>query len=257
MQGKGSAAIVQSLSALAGGTVLLVDRRLRIAANSGPAGADVTERLLAQIPDVAAGQQSEAPRFIRFCLASPKREERYEVMLHPIELPYQTSYLVLLDAQLNESPLPRLAVEQAANVIGFELMKQQALRERSRRYKNEFFEDLVEGKFSSAAEILNIGKRFGLEPSPCLCVAGKMDEGAGQRESGLLYARRDHIYEILKTALAKYALPCVLFTNKELFGILLRWDRQGEVSEQQLSDCLLHVQEQLYRQEQISSYSIS
>lgn len=252
MQGEGSASIIQTLSGLVGGTVLLVDGRRRISVCSGVLPEAVAGRLLEQLPEAAAGMEKAAARFTRFSLLPASDNEAYEILLHTIELPYQPAFLVIVNGRMEQSPFPRLAVEQASNVIGFELMKQQALKERSRRYKNEFFEDLMEGRFSSAAEIINAGKRYGLqEGCSYLCVAGKMDEENGTEAGKLLYSNREAVYERLKEALHRHGFPCVMFNHKELFIVLLKWEWQRAFTDAQLSDCLLDIQDELHRREAI------
>lgn len=119
-----------------------MDQRGRVIGGSaGRSGAAGTARLQEQIQAAAAGMRSCGGKVAEFCLLPGGDGERCEVIMHAIELPYHSAYLVLVNAGLAESPLPRLAIEQAANVIGFELVKQQALKERFRRYKDEFLKN--------------------------------------------------------------------------------------------------------------------
>ncbi|MDA4896105.1 hypothetical protein PFZ55_55635, partial [Streptomyces sp. MS2A] len=56
-----------------------------------------------------------------------------------------------------------LTLEQAANVIAFELLKENALKQYLRRARNEFFSNFLDGAFSSAEEIKNRAKEFQLK----------------------------------------------------------------------------------------------
>lgn len=260
MQGGGNDAIIQSLSDLVGGQGFLADHRGAVIGGSARITGGDASLLQSQIQIAAAGMRASGGRMAEFCLSSHRREERLEVVMHIIELPYNSAFLVLLGAQLADSPLPRLAIEQAANVIGFELVKQQALKERFRRYKDEFFEELIAGKFTSQQEIISIGKRYGLqEASNYLCIVGKKDEADRAEYGGKLpYQHRDHIYELLKTGLLVHELPALLFNNKEMFVIVLQWGWDTSAGDIPLTPCLARIQEELEQEEKLSfSFGIS
>ncbi|GAB7054583.1 MULTISPECIES: PucR family transcriptional regulator [unclassified Paenibacillus] len=251
MQGQGIPSVINALSPLVGGTVLLINHRLQFEAGSGPVTEPFGSRLLSQTRELLARREDGQSRIVSLCFVHGGLKGP-EVVFYPIELTQQRCFLVLVNAQMDDSPLPKLAIEQAANVIGFELMKRQAVKERSRRFKNEFFEDLVEGRFRSVAEMLHQGKRYGLqEPYPCLCVVGKVDESLDSAEDNL-YSKRDRIYEHLKTMLAERQQPYILFNKKDLFVTLLKWERSLQQHEFQLLDRLTDFQEKLFQTEHIS-----
>lgn len=254
MQGKGNESILRMLAELMEGAVLLADGQLRILAQAGAVTDSLTGRMLIALTEAAGSLEKTAARSTSFSLLpADGGAEQAEVLVYAIELPYQPAFLMVVNGKNNHSPYPGLAVEQATNVIGFELMKQQALKERSRRYKNEFFEDLIEGRFSSAAEIATVGKRYGItEGFSYWSIAGKMDESPDRSLGGLLYSSREALYDILKRMLNRHGLPCVLFTNKELFVILLKWEWQRPFTEKQLTDCLRDIQEELYSNNAVS-----
>lgn len=66
-------------------------------------------------------------------------------------------------------------------MIGLELTKKQAVKERSRRYKNEYFSDLIQGFIRSEQEALHRGKKYGLQAkgSSVLIIAKKDESLAG------------------------------------------------------------------------------
>ncbi len=255
MQGKGNESILRILSSLVEGTVLLADGQLRILARAGDEEAPKTARMLAALPEAAATLEKTAARSTSFSLLPAEGDaESAEMLIYAIELPYQPAFLILVNGRNGHSPYPGLAVEQAINVIGFELMKQQALKERSRRYKNEFFEDLIEGRFASAAEIATVGKRYGItEGYTYWSAVGKADDSPERGElRGLLHSSREALYDILKRTFNRHSLPCVMFNNKDLFVILLKWEWQRPFTEKELTDCLRDIQEELYRWSAVS-----
>ncbi|MDF2937314.1 MAG: PucR family transcriptional regulator [Paenibacillaceae bacterium] len=253
MQGKGNESILRILSDLVEGTVLLADGQLQILAQAGKVADSVCRRMLAALPEVAGSLEKTAARSTCFSLFPADGTEPDEVLVYAIELSYQPAFLIVVNRKNSHSPYPDLAVEQATNVIGFELMKQQALKERSRRYKNEFFEDLIEGRFSSSAEIAAMGKRYGImEGFSYWSIAGKTDESPDRDLRGLLYSSREALYDILKRTFNRHELPCVMFNNKDLFVVLLKWEWQRPFTEKQLADCLRDIQEELYSCNSIS-----
>lgn len=64
-----------------------------------------------------------------------------------------------------------LTIEQAANVISFELLKENALKQFSRRARNEFFNNFIERTFSSDDEIKNRAKEFKLRWDQNTCAS--------------------------------------------------------------------------------------
>lgn len=251
MRGKGVREIIDALTPLVGGTVLLVGYRDVFLSGFNTIPDSVLPIMIDQARELI-GKENPPEGAFRLCFFTRQDRHRAEGWFFPIRLPQQTNYLIVANAnKLEKSPLPRLAVEQAANVIGFERMKQQAVRERTRRFKNEFFEDLVEGRFHSEAEISSLGKRYGLqEPYPCLCVVGRTDPADGAGEENM-YSKRDRIHERLKSMLEEVRLPHILFNKKDLFVMLLKQEKNLPLNEPRLTEQLGKFQEDLYFRENI------
>lgn len=144
------------------------------------------------------------------------------------------------------------AMEQAANVIGLELMKKQAVKERSRRYKNEFFSDFVDGMITSEQELLHRGKYYDLLNLPFYMSGVAKSDTLYDRGSttsnletdGLLISERDRQYNTLKTEFAKLELRYVIFTKNDYFGFIIAPEAQGDIfegKERKWSDSLQHI----------------
>ncbi|MEM5591643.1 hypothetical protein AAHH67_07515 [Niallia circulans] len=56
-----------------------------------------------------------------------------------------------------------LTIEQATNVLSFELMRENTVKQYTRRARNDFFAHFMEGKFSFAEEIESRAKEFFLK----------------------------------------------------------------------------------------------
>ncbi|WP_256757747.1 PucR family transcriptional regulator [Cohnella sp. WQ 127256] len=180
--------------------------------------------------------------------------------VYPINTYRHEGYLVAFreNPPLNKSSA--LAIEQAANVIGMELTKQQALKERSRRYKNEFFSDLIDGYIVSEQEAMHMGKKYGLqlEKSYLLVVLRNDDllgkdvrEGQTQFEEKQI-SERDMQYDLIKHHFSLLDVPFVMFTRNDLFVMLVKvketgWDEAAfiryteEISDQLYDNARLSI----------------
>lgn len=114
-----------------------------------------------------------------------------------------------------------LTLEQAANVIAFELLKENALKQYLRRARNEFFSNFLDGAFSSAEEIKNRAKEFQLKwDQKYVCIAGKLD----RREKSLSFTENqlesDSVFERLEEELVDFPFPPHLFTKGNVCFLL-------------------------------------
>ncbi|MCI3926278.1 helix-turn-helix domain-containing protein [Paenibacillus sp. TRM 82003] len=136
----------------------------------------------------------------------------------------------------------QLAAEQAVNVIKFEWLKRHAVKERSRRFKFEFFSDLVEGVLKSEEEISHRAKKYtALQHPPYCIVAARIDLLDGEKlpsdsEGATRYAVRELIYDRIKTQMEHSTYPYVRFIKNETFCILIGAKRHtpqlAEIKEQ-------------------------
>jgi PucR family transcriptional regulator, purine catabolism regulatory protein len=149
--------------------------------------------------------------------------------LYPIRTFQQEGFLAVLTESLVLQNLEKHAIEQAANVIGLEMMKQQAVKERSRRYKNEFFSDFVEGLITSEQELIHRSKKYNLLGHPSyMSVVAKRDGSLQSLNTttpllsdGKSISERDRMYSLLKLEISKLDIQFVLFTKNVFFCFLL------------------------------------
>lgn len=254
MKGKGLPEIIASLAGLLECPVLLLDSKPEPISFSVHFQHPPYQGVIPQILRFVREHADSDPAARHFCLLEPTAIRPLEVFACPIKTDRPQGCLFVMNPELKTTPLPQLAIEQAANILGFEMMKRQAVKERSRRYKNEFFSDLVEGRVASEQEIINRGKNYGLlnPPSPYICVVARMDETADgpnspeSRPAEDIYARRDDLYAQLKLEFSEEGLPFVMFTKNDQFILLVSVQRT-ESGEKTLLRRLSTVQEQLYR----------
>lgn len=185
----------------------------------------------------------------------------HHILIQPIET-YQLHGYVALLASGQQDNLTFLAMEQAANVIGFELMKELAVKERTRRYKNEFFSDLVEGRITSEQEMMNRGKQYGLKQSDSyLCVVARKDPVEAKSfpqtmksdEKGVM--ERDLLYDALKTHCHRHLQRTfIYFMNNDVFVVLipLEEEQHSATIEQQLEQSLREISDNIEEEEHIA-----
>ncbi|MEK3882248.1 PucR family transcriptional regulator ligand-binding domain-containing protein [Paenibacillus sp. PL2-23] len=151
------------------------------------------------------------------------------VRLQPIPTPQRPGYILAFMNEENIRTHHALALEQAANVLGFELLKAQAVKDRARRFKIEFFTELVQGELTSEQEIIHRGKQHGLfSADSMLCVVcgrdGDEQAAEAEQDQGTMERRAretDHLYHALTKEFAKLGAPFVMFTLKDKFITLL------------------------------------
>lgn len=180
-------------------------------------------RITAVVEQVSYAQ-SHHTGTVHVCLVTTLGEEEGpELRLAPVRADQKHGYLATLGSgPAAVSPLAQLTIEQATNVIAFESMKRRAVRERSRRYKNEFFSDFLENKVSSEQEVINRGKPFRLKQHTAYqCIVGKMDP-TPQRSSANKPVtdatgpfERDHMYELMKSELRRQGIDFVMCTKND------------------------------------------
>ena len=149
-------------------------------------------------------------------------EQRETLTLFPVYTHRQLHYLCIEGfVPLSESSLI-LTIEQATNVIAFELMKENALKQNRRRIQNDFFANFIGGAFSGSEEIASRGREFGLSGDQrYICAVAKLD-GAEKTTSFVQYkAEQDRIAEHLEAELTNFRCPVHLFTHDRAYVLLM------------------------------------
>ncbi|MDI4643530.1 PucR family transcriptional regulator [Cohnella hashimotonis] len=253
MHGNGLAKILDFLSSLIASPVILLGSRLEMMERSSSLG----QNALPLVTAIAAALASIPPfqTTLSLCLVDASFPECRELALHPIQTYRHEGYLVTFPLLQKEDRLTALTIEQAANVIGLEMMKRQAVKERSRRFKNEFFADLIDGYFVTEQEVLHRGKKYGLRPrTPMLLIAVRLDiaseslraTGLNSREESL-QSERDIYYETLKRHFYALRLQFTMFTRNDAFGLLVQLD-DTELDETELRGALEKISSDLLSQ---------
>ncbi|TDF94447.1 PucR family transcriptional regulator [Paenibacillus piri] len=227
MSGKGLPEIIGALSELLGEPVLLLSSKLEPIARSfhfkrQPQYRELSARLPGALPSPLF--TADAP--YQLSLLEPVFFRGQRMRVYPI-FSYQThGALITLGPSHENLRLSKLAIEQAINVIRFEMLKTQAVKEKSWRYKNEFFSDLAEGLFRTDEDVVHRGRRYGLNGNqPIVCVVGRKDPPPGSNWTSAQVQKlseRDRLYDWLKMAFQKHDLTCCLFMKNDSIVLLLK-----------------------------------
>ncbi|WP_342553017.1 PucR family transcriptional regulator ligand-binding domain-containing protein [Paenibacillus sp. FSL R7-0652] len=169
---------------------------------------------------------AEPSTFLTFSLLG---EERETLTLFPVYTHRQLHYLCISGFISTSERSNILTIEQAANVIAFELMKDNALKQNRRRIQNEFFTNFIGGVFSSSEEIVSRAREFGMSGDQrYLCAVGKLG-GRDRTTSFMQYkAEQDQIAEYLQGELGHFHTPIYLFTHDQSYILLMTLTEEWE-----------------------------
>lgn len=256
MQGQGIQGLLEALQQLLASPVLMLSHKLQSLAQSShflqPAMQSLVPAIIAAL-DSSSRVQADVP----FRLSMDGMGDYSYIEVFPIVTYRLEGYLICFNLNQPQWRLLALAIEQAASVISMELTKNQAVKERSRRYKNEFFSDLIDG-FMSEQEIIHRGKKYGLRQGSMILIAAKEDEvlpSAQKLRTALSdeqsISKRDMQYELIKKRFSTLGFTFVMFTRSDTFGVLMFME-EGEWDETAFAKGLHIVTEDLYEQSGLS-----
>lgn len=170
-------------------------------------------------------------------------ETQNTITLFPVYTHKQYHYLCILGFIPLTDRATILTIKQASNVIAFELMKENALKQNKRRIQNEFFTNFVNGTFSTSDEIMSRGKEFGLKSGQrYLCAVGEFSE-EDKKQSYLQYqTETDFIYDTFEFEVQNNEAKVHLFTMDQTFILLLELRSGWKDIEQPFISLLKRIQ---------------
>ncbi|MGO4548368.1 PucR family transcriptional regulator [Paenibacillus sp. 2TAB23] len=240
MQGKSTEDVIEELSLLINSPVMLMNSHGGLLFHSSSMTEELYHGLLAELQAELTSPALHSS--FRIALPTPtfKGTLYSSAELHPIATFQLEGFLIALTSDISKhfSNLTKHAMEQATNVIGLELMKKQAVKERSRRYKNEFFSDFVDGLITSEQELIHRSKNYDLLGHPVyISVVAKRDTSfdpvrpaSALETDGRFISERDRHYNLLKSEFSKLDLRFVLFTKNEYFCFLVALHASQDVT---------------------------
>lgn len=200
MSGEGIDRLLKSLSGMIGFPAVLLDTYFKTIAASEGAPDMVLHRHQPAIEQVLFQQKANYTSFSVI-------ETHRTITLFALYTYKKKRYFLLFDGEIPLSDrLLILTVEQAANVLAFELMKDEALNQSDRKIRDAFFSNLVSGSFTSDEEIASRAKEFHLpQKQMSVCAVGKLDMDDRSVTFTRFRMETNEVYEYLEGEMS--ALP--------------------------------------------------
>lgn len=247
VSGKGLAHLVENVAQLVNAPVLLMNERCQLLISSNTASPVVNG--MEYLYRMGYAFFTNGSRYTSFTLLmkQPKTITVFPVYIDKAK----KSLLTILGSLPENDHQSVLLIEQATNVIAFELMKENALNQYTRRAKNEFFLHYLNGDFSTKEETINRAKEFGLpNERPYICVVGRLD----QEEKGLGFKdnqiEMEKVFDFVEEELTIFPFRSHLFLKGEQCSILLEGEAEDTVGEslQSAELALEMIQDHVVRQ---------
>ncbi|QGQ45400.1 PucR family transcriptional regulator [Metabacillus sediminilitoris] len=159
----------------------------------------------------------------------------------------QSSYLAVLGFIPPSDRSTILTVEQASNVLAFELMKENALKQHSRRIQNEFFTNFINGRFSTNEEVISRGREFGLENEQrYICAVGDIIDEEKTISFMQSQSVNELIYETIESEIQSFHQTVHLFTIDQSYILLMELEGAWKQIEHSFLSLLTKIQAKIH-----------
>lgn len=254
MSGKGIQKLLLHVKELIRSPVVLVDPYGKVIANSEKS--DVITEVINNFYVNKLSNYFPTTAFFTFSIISTNQTVTVSTVYTYEKI---AGYLIIFGHVQPNHHAEMLTLEQAANVISFELMKENALKHYERRIRNEFFFHFTEDRFSSDQEALNRAKEFALSSEHYyLCAIGKIDKLGSANSFTSSQRQMDNIYEFIEEEFDSSSFSIHLFTRGDLVVLLFEVDRVNPEMNTAVTKMLTVIQTKISdRFEQLLSFGIS
>ncbi|MEN0644700.1 PucR family transcriptional regulator ligand-binding domain-containing protein [Alkalicoccobacillus gibsonii] len=216
MNGKGLNTLLARLSGLIQHPVTLTNSYL-----TPIAGQEYLLKSMPYLTDLAQYGYLLLPKSteVSFCDVATKQE----LTVYPVHKHTNQPDLLFIRGSIAPSDhVSRLTIEQAVNVLSFERIREEAIKQTTRRIRNEFFSSFLDQTYSSTKEMENRASEFGLPvEQEYICTVGELDPLHDMWSDQSHHKEMDQLYDFLENELQSLAVPCYLFTKGEQLILLL------------------------------------
>ncbi|XJZ28689.1 PucR family transcriptional regulator [Bacillota bacterium Lsc_1132] len=232
LRGKGIETLLDKLSTMIGFPVILLDRFLKIKRLSptNPGDYSFKNQLLTN--------NQLSPTAFSFL----ETKKTYSVFpIHISEKGF--GFLVVLGEIYQSDQLSFLTIEQAANVIGFAFMQENAVKQSERRLRNEFFLNFTNNMFFSPEEANNRATEYSLKNEQSyICAVGGLD--AVEHRAGFFHPPKpDLLFEFLEEEILELPVPVHFFTKGDQCILLFEADGTATENTRTIDAALKQLQE--------------
>ncbi|PLS08513.1 PucR family transcriptional regulator [Neobacillus cucumis] len=193
MQGKGIQLLLQDLSKMINRPVQLIDQHMK------PISQPITELDFHSLLDGISIPPTKISPISLTTIAS-----KQDFTLFPVHISEKKyGFLIIIGEIKKTDQFTLLTIEQAANVISFSLIKENALRQHDRSIRNDFFLHFLDGTLSSQDEITGRAAEFSLQNNQMyICAVGKIDGELHHPTYTQQHEKADDLYDFIEGELS-------------------------------------------------------
>lgn len=238
MNGEGADRLLKTLAGMIGFPTSLLDSYFKTIAESKDRAVD--PNMVARLPAIEHELLHQKSNFTSF--SSLETKETFT--LFSLYIYKKKRYFLLISGSVPmTNRLLLLTIEQAANVIAFELMKEETLKQRFRKIRDSFFFNLVTGQFSSEEEIRIRAREFQLaEKQTSMLVVGQLDRDVKQTSFTTFQMETNDVYEYLEGEMTALPFNGHFFVKEHSCILLFDLNSSWEIDRKQLVRSLKQVQ---------------
>lgn len=224
IKGTDMTALAQTLGSIIHHPTAIVNTRLDVIGQShdfhaNVLGGKIRQKIIEQI----SKQNSEEHRLITLSHC-PKDEPLHRYSIYPFYTTLVLRGYIVIEHKHDDS-IPMMPLEQAANVISYEMIKQDALLEGERRLRANFFSELFNNVLTSRDEIVQRCERYGLKDEQLYWVAvGHLTQGKYSMQNGISKERFEQFRMLLEDQTEQFYqlsdISCTATTHGEYLVLI-------------------------------------
>lgn len=243
VSGEGIDRLLKRLSDMIGFQALLLDSYFKqVAPNSGTEKREGVLRHIQALEQIFLGLSTNKSAFSII-------ETRQTYSLFVLHTYRKKRYFLLINGLLPQTDrLLMLTVEQASNVLVFELMKDEALKQTERKMRDAFFANLLRGSFSGGEEIISRAKEFGLVNGlTYVLVCGELDMNKEPLSFITFQLENNDVFDYLEGEAGLLPFPAHYFVNDHTCALICELTMTWENGLHFLKPALEEIQRKIQR----------
>ncbi|WP_342042187.1 PucR family transcriptional regulator [Bacillus sp. OTU2372] len=236
MQGKGVQSLLQDLSQMIKRPVQLIDQHFK------PISQPIMNMDFSSLFDgISIPAASSFP--ITFSFLSTKQN----CTLFPVNISEKKNGFLMIIGEIERNDqLTLLTIEQAANVISFALMKENALKQHDRSIRNDFFLHFLNGTFASQEEIIGRAEEFSLHHKQMyICAVGKIDGNLLHPTYTQRHEKEDDVFDFIEGKFSAYTQKIHFFKKADSCILLFEVQDHDHSPIVYVETCLIQLQEKV------------
>ncbi|MEH7120248.1 PucR family transcriptional regulator [Neobacillus vireti] len=167
--------------------------------------------------------------------------------LFPVNINEKKNGFLMIIGEIEKTDqLTLLTIEQAANVISFALMKENALKQHERSIRNDFYLHFLDGTFASQEEIIGRASEFSLHQNQMyICAVGKIDGNLLHPTYTQRHEKEDDVFDLIERELSAYPQKIHFFKKGDSCILLFEVQEHNLPPAFYAESCLSQIQEKV------------